>query len=991
MNTPTQPTPTPRTASRLSWARASLSRSLRLSNLRSTKLARPEGEQAFFEQTQRLALNQSIIGSLFVCVSVLFWWPLDASVSPSALGVEALSQVRWAALAIALAALVVYTSSAWARRQALWLTPVFFAMAFVVCGYQVGKLGGPDQPWHANGLVTIVPIALLPLSFGPRVVATALNHGAFAFGFFVMNPENLHHPMASGQLSFTVFAYLLTVATGEVLYRSMRGAFLQRRALQGARRALVAWRRRLEERVEEQTFQLRALAKTLDDALETERRRISSELHDELGQAMTAMRLYLTMTLRRHPTGQSPVAAPVEQLAELLGRATTTSRALMTSLRPKVLEDLGLHAALDWLARTTTSNGLSTRVSIPPEVDAAIRGPVALTLFRVIQEACSNAARHAGASHLTILVTSIDDVVLAEVHDDGCGFDPSAQPPGFGLLSMRERVRAHDGELSIETRAGLGTVIRVRLPLPAELVGGDATSHAGHAEGDHAEGAPGDAREAGDGDDVPASRPGTSPRSPLDWIRHAVKQTLPLLNTDATNRLSAADRVHFAGYVRRLAADQALVASALMGVAVLLWWPIDRLVQPTTSSLDAFGLLRSMSIVVILGFFTAVAVSTTVRRHILVAASSAYALCYGVVGYCLGLAGGPDLPWFGDALVVIVPSALLPLAFTHRVIVTAAICWSFLIGYFGLHPEHLQHAFTPSMLSFTLFAFLLTVTTGEILSRSYLRSFLQERSIDAASGSLDAASESLEARIEGQTQELRILTRHLDEALQTERRRIAVQLQDELGQDLIAMRLSLSMAMKRFPEGQSESGAQLVQLAELLDQAIATSRSVVTGLRPKELEEHGLRASLDGLANSVAMSGGLDAAVRFESDVEFILTPALGLAMYRVAQEACTNTLKHADAKKLRIRVRFVGELIELEIADDGDGFDVKGRPSGYGLLSMRERARSQGGTLTVTSVRQHGTIVRALFPRPGADPLEAPRTPSRPREPVPRPELARR
>jgi len=984
VNTPDRTPPTSRGAGRLAWARASLARSFRLSKLLSANVSRPEGELAYFEHTQRLALNQSILGSLFVCASVLFWWPLDESVHPSPLGVNAFSKMRLAALAIAVVALAVYSTWASARRQALWLTPVFYATAFGVCGYNMGLIGGPAEPWYANGLVTIVPIALLPLALLPRIVATALNHGAFAFGFFVLNPRNLQDPMAGGQLSFTVFAYVLTVATGDVLYRSMRSAFLQRRALQGARRALASWRRRLEERVEAQTIELRALAKTLDDALETERRRISSELHDELGQAMTAMRLSLTMTLRRHPAGQSPVAAAIEQLVELLSRATTTSRAMMTSLRPKVLEDLGLYAALDWLARSTTSNGLTTRVSIEPDVDAAIRGPVTLTLFRVIQEASANAAHHADASELAIVVSRRDDVVLAAIDDNGMGFDPTAHPPGFGLLSMRERIRAHGGELAIESRAGQGTTIRVRLPLPQELVDDERLTGSGPASLSSPAGASEATLGRSNGDPMASSLGHPSPLTPLGYIRHAVAQALPLLNTDATTRLSVTDRISFEDVLKRLAADQALLASALMGLAIVLWWPIDRFVQPTRSSMDAFTLLRSMSMVVIWGFFAAVALSATVRRHILVASSGAYALCYGVVGYCLGLAGGPDLPWFGDALVAIMPSALLPLAFTKRVIVTASICWAFLLGYFGLHPEHLQHAFTPSLLSFTLFAFLLTVTTGEIFYRSYLRSFLQERSIDAASESLDAASESLEARITEQTQELRTLTRHLDDALQTERRRIAAQLQDELGQDLTAMRLSLGMAMKRFPEGPTDGGGQLARLAELLDQAIATSRSVVTGLRPKVLEESGLRVSLDGLAGSVGLSGGLDAAVRFEPDLEPILTPALGLAMYRVAQEACTNTLKHADAKKLRIRVRFVGELIELEIADDGDGFDVLNRPSGYGLLSMRERARSQGGTLTITSVRRHGTIVRALFPRPGADHLEAPRTPSRPHEPNP-------
>lgn len=230
----------------------------------------------------------------------------------------------------------------------------------------------------------------------------------------------------------------------------------------------------LEARVGERTAELRAeserrrvLVRRLSTVQEDERRRVSRDLHDSVGQLVAALALAFNAV---EESGELPAAA-ADRLAEARSLVTALSKEmheLAVRLRPTSLDDLGLEPALgDLVAKWSSRTGVRADFQagglgagrLPPEVET--------TLYRVVQEALTNVSRHAGAGLVSVVVTRPDGHATAVIEDDGAGFDPSADPAGrLGLLGMRERVELVGGELVVESSRGSGTTVRVRVPIP---------------------------------------------------------------------------------------------------------------------------------------------------------------------------------------------------------------------------------------------------------------------------------------------------------------------------------------------------------------------------------------------------------------------------------------------------------------------------------------------------------------------------------------------
>jgi signal transduction histidine kinase len=230
---------------------------------------------------------------------------------------------------------------------------------------------------------------------------------------------------------------------------------------------------RLEQRSEEQRRraeraerELRYLSQKLVQAQEEERKSISRELHDEIGQLLTALKMELgNLSQLRESSGNEFQ----EHLAEAKAVTERTMRAvrdLAMGLRPSMLDDLGLGPALQWQVRE-----FSSRSSIPVslEIDGdpgGIPESVSTCIYRVTQEALTNCARHAQAQNVRITVHGSTDRIFLTVTDDGVGFDFSdSVGAGLGLIGMEERVKKLGGTLSISSRAQRGTVLEVQLPL----------------------------------------------------------------------------------------------------------------------------------------------------------------------------------------------------------------------------------------------------------------------------------------------------------------------------------------------------------------------------------------------------------------------------------------------------------------------------------------------------------------------------------------------
>jgi two-component system sensor histidine kinase UhpB len=191
---------------------------------------------------------------------------------------------------------------------------------------------------------------------------------------------------------------------------------------------------------------LRALA-----AQEGERRRIALELHDEVGQALTAAMLRLDWA--EHDEAKEGLREALEEVREIARR-----------LRPEALDDLGLRNALRALV---ASFARSARLDVTPEIQAdlpPLSAEQELVVYRVAQEALTNAVRHADATAVRFRLTSGQDEIVLEVADDGRGFDPVLAPEGSGIRGMRERALLVRARLEVESAPDRGTVVRLRVP-----------------------------------------------------------------------------------------------------------------------------------------------------------------------------------------------------------------------------------------------------------------------------------------------------------------------------------------------------------------------------------------------------------------------------------------------------------------------------------------------------------------------------------------------
>jgi len=240
--------------------------------------------------------------------------------------------------------------------------------------------------------------------------------------------------------------------------------------------------RRQMQRDARMSHELHDTASKLIDAQEEERRTIARELHDEVGQVLTALKFELTVAQRSiEASGAS--AAPLAEAQTIAGSALQTVRNLTQLLHPAALDDLGLAAAIDASLR-----GLSRRHDIRAElhqVDMSARLPraVEVAAYRIAQEALTNIAKHSHAKSCQVHLTQLPDRLLVEVEDDGVGFSADAHSisadRGLGLVSVRERASRLGGTFNILSTPGHGTRLIVSLPIAPQLFESSLSEHIG--------------------------------------------------------------------------------------------------------------------------------------------------------------------------------------------------------------------------------------------------------------------------------------------------------------------------------------------------------------------------------------------------------------------------------------------------------------------------------------------------------------------------------
>jgi two-component system sensor histidine kinase UhpB len=207
-------------------------------------------------------------------------------------------------------------------------------------------------------------------------------------------------------------------------------------------------------------------------AQEEERKRIAGELHDDTAQALSTLLIALDLLEPSLPPGGGALRPGVDRVRALARRTLDNVRALSHNLRPAILDDFGLVAALRWLADEYRQTfGMPVEIEIGRPAPVRLPPEMELALFRIAQEGLTNSAKYADAGRVRLALSFPDGAAELVVEDDGKGFDPGLVPGpsragGLGLFGMRERAELLNASLTIEAAPGRGTRIAVRAPLP---------------------------------------------------------------------------------------------------------------------------------------------------------------------------------------------------------------------------------------------------------------------------------------------------------------------------------------------------------------------------------------------------------------------------------------------------------------------------------------------------------------------------------------------
>ncbi|HEV3276057.1 MAG TPA: PAS domain S-box protein [Terriglobia bacterium] len=228
----------------------------------------------------------------------------------------------------------------------------------------------------------------------------------------------------------------------------------------------ITQRKLAEEKARHAFEQLRALAAHTEGVREEERKRVAREIHDQLGQALTALKIDLSGLLREFRSCDQAHPGKAESILRLVDETIQSVRRISTELRPGILDDLGLVAAVEWAAEEFQARtGTECRLELP-EGDVAADPAQATAIFRIFQETLTNVARHANATRVDVRLADGNGGLVLEVRDNGAGISAEklSQGQSLGILGMRERAALLGGVLAIRGAAGEGTAVEVRIP-----------------------------------------------------------------------------------------------------------------------------------------------------------------------------------------------------------------------------------------------------------------------------------------------------------------------------------------------------------------------------------------------------------------------------------------------------------------------------------------------------------------------------------------------
>ena len=425
----------------------------------------PESEAAFRRHANANSIRYARWIALAAAAATLLWWPADLLIYADAPEV-----IRWYCvwrignilLLSVLAALL-----SWSRRAKAQAAAVSVALSTIdtaLVFWAIGHLGGPEAMWRLVG-VLLVPCCTYAVfvSFPWRIVSILVMSGAALAGTFISFPEYLRFPHVGNTFGLLAFSCLASLVCGHTVYHLSRAAFFANRALERVNSSL-------EEGLFQKTAELRTLATHLESIREDERAQLAREIHDELGQTLTAMRLEVDVA--RGALARGRPGDPLTRLQSLLDETVTLSRRILGTLRPRILDDFGLAAAIRWLVEEERQRtGLKLHVFMAPDLPV-VQGDKATAVFRSVQEALTNVVRHAGATEVEIRLEEETGFLALEVRDDGRGIPRRShwRAGAFGLIGMRERASRLGGTFDIRGGDRGGTVVTFRIPVEASAL-----------------------------------------------------------------------------------------------------------------------------------------------------------------------------------------------------------------------------------------------------------------------------------------------------------------------------------------------------------------------------------------------------------------------------------------------------------------------------------------------------------------------------------------
>ena len=259
--------------------------------------------------------------------------------------------------------------------------------------------------------------------------------------------------------------YIVKPLDPQVL-KSKVSVFVELHAKSAALHQEIAERKRTEQQLRTSEENLRALAARLQSVREEEELRIAREVHDGLGQALTGLKMDLTWLAGKLQADQEPLAQKIESMFQLIDETIGSVRKIASGLRPELLDEAGLAAAIGWHARDFQQRtGIRCIVDAPSEANG-LDAERSTAVFRVFQEVLTNVARHANATRVDVLLRSGEAGFTLEVRDNGKGFAPAVvhDPKSLGLLGMRERMLPFAGSVAINANPGKGTTVVVSVP-----------------------------------------------------------------------------------------------------------------------------------------------------------------------------------------------------------------------------------------------------------------------------------------------------------------------------------------------------------------------------------------------------------------------------------------------------------------------------------------------------------------------------------------------